>query len=399
MDLNYSQEETAFRDEVRAFCEAELPEYLRRKMMQGRRITRDDYTTWQRILNKRGWAAPLWPKEYGGAGWDATRYYIFKEENFRAWTPEVHNQNISNVGPVIVAYGTPEQKQYFLPKLLNLDIWFCQGFSEPGSGSDLASLKTRAERQGDHYIVNGQKLWTSGAHNADWIYCLVRTDPGVKKQAGISYLLIDMKSPGIEVRPLITLDGNRHVNEVFFNDVKVPVENLIGQENRGWGYAKYLLGNERVSIARTGLSKARAAMAKRLAQDVLVNGRPLSEDVRFREKMALIEVDLKALEITNMMVVAGMGKSGSNAQDPRSSVLKLKGSELQQSTTEMLLEVAGPQAMARQVDFLDGRTDDSLDEPWQATSALNYFIARAATIYGGTSEVQHNVVAKGILGL
>ncbi len=399
MDLNYSQEETAFRDEVRAFCEAELPEYLRRKMMQGRRITRDDYTTWQRILNKRGWAAPLWPKEHGGAGWDATRYYIFKEENFRAWAPEVHNQNISNVGPVICAYGTPEQKQYFLPRLLNLDIWFCQGFSEPGSGSDLASLKTRAERQGDHYIVNGQKLWTSGAHNADWIYCLVRTDPGVKKQAGISYLLIDMKSPGIEVRPLITLDGNRHVNEVFFNDVKVPVENLIGQENRGWGYAKYLLGNERVSIARTGLSKARAAMAKRLAQDVLVNGRPLSEDVRFREKMALIEVELKALEITNMMVVAGMGKSGSNAQDPRSSVLKLKGSELQQSTTEMLLEVAGPQAMARQVDFLDGRTDDSLDEPWQATSALNYFIARAATIYGGTSEVQHNVVAKGILGL
>jgi alkylation response protein AidB-like acyl-CoA dehydrogenase len=399
MDLNYSQEETAFRDEVRAFCEAELPEYLRRKMMQGQRITRDDYTTWQRILNKRGWAAPLWPKEYGGAGWDATRYYIFKEENFRAWTPEVHNQNISNVGPVIVAYGTPEQKQYFLPKLLNLDIWFCQGFSEPGSGSDLASLKTRAERQGDHYIVNGQKLWTSGAHNADWIYCLVRTDPGVKKQAGISYLLIDMKSPGIEVRPVITLDGNRHVNEVFFNDVKVPVENLIGQENRGWGYAKYLLGNERVSIARTGLSKARAAMAKRLAQDVLIDGRPLSEDVRFREKMALIEVELKALEITNMMVVAGMGKSGSNAQDPRSSVLKLKGSELQQSTTEMLLEVAGPQAMARQVDFLEGRTDVSLDEPWQATAALNYFIARAATIYGGTSEVQHNVAAKGILGL
>jgi alkylation response protein AidB-like acyl-CoA dehydrogenase len=399
MDLNYSQEETAFRDEVRAFCEAELPEYLRRKMMQGQRITRDDYTTWQRILNKRGWAAPLWPKEYGGAGWDATRYYIFKEENFRAWTPEVHNQNISNVGPVIVAYGTPEQKQYFLPRLLNLDIWFCQGFSEPGSGSDLASLKTRAERQGDHYIVNGQKLWTSGAHNADWIYCLVRTDPGVKKQAGISYLLIDMKSPGIEVRPVITLDGNRHVNEVFFNDVKVPVENLIGQENRGWGYAKYLLGNERVSIARTGLSKARAAMAKRLAQDVLIDGRPLSEDVRFREKMALIEVELKALEITNMMVVAGMGKSGSNAQDPRSSVLKLKGSELQQSTTEMLLEVAGPQAMARQVDFLEGRTDVSLDEPWQATAALNYFIARAATIYGGTSEVQHNVAAKGILGL
>ncbi len=399
MNLNYTTEESAFREEVRAFCEAELPDYLRRKMMQGRRITRDDYTTWQRILNKRGWAAPLWPKEYGGAGWDATRYYIFKEENFRAWAPEVHNQNISNVGPVICAYGTPEQKEYFLPRLLNLDIWFCQGFSEPGSGSDLASLKTRAERQGDHYIVNGQKLWTSGAHNADWIYCLVRTDPGVKKQAGISYLLIDMKSPGVEVRPVITLDGNRHVNEVFFNDVKVPVENLVGQENRGWGYAKYLLGNERVSIARTGLSKARAAMAKRLAQDVLVDGRPLSEDVRFREKMALIEVELKALEITNMMVVAGMGKSGSTAQDPRTSVLKLKGSELQQSTTEMLMEVAGPQAMARQVDFLDGRTDDSLDEPWQATSALNYFITRAATIYGGTSEVQHNVVAKGILGL
>ena len=399
MDLNYSRDETAFRDEVRAFCKAELPDYLRSKMMQGRRITREDYATWQRILNKQGWAAPLWPKEYGGAGWDATRYYIFKEENFRAWAPEVHNQNISNVGPVIVAYGTPEQKQYFLPKLLNLDIWFCQGFSEPGSGSDLASLKTRAERRGDQYIVNGQKLWTSGAHNADWIYCLVRTDSSVKKQAGISYLLIDMKTPGIEIRPVITLDGNRHVNEVFFNDVKVPVENLIGQENRGWSYAKYLLGNERVSIARTGLSKARVAMAKQLAQEVLSGGRPLSEDERFREKMAMIEVELKALEITNMMVVAGMGKAASTAQDPRSSVLKLKGSELQQATTEMLLEVAGPDAMPRQVEFLESRIDAPLGEPWQATSALNYFIARAATIYGGTSEVQRNVVAKGVLGL
>ena len=399
MDLSYTEEEIAFRDEVRAFCKENLPEHIRQKQMCGQRLGREDVVTWQRILNKKGWVAPLWPVEAGGTGWDAVRYFIFKEECYRAWAPDVLAQNIQNLGPVIIAYGTDEQKSFFLPKLLNLDIWICQGFSEPGSGSDLASLKTRAEREGDHYVVNGQKLWTSGAHNADWMYALVRTDPNVKRQRGITYLLIDMKSPGITVRPVITLDGNRHVNEVFFENVHVPVGNLIGEENKAWSYAKYLLGNERVGIARVGLSKARVQLAKAMAEKVMIDGKPLSENQQFREKLASVEVELTALEITNMIVVAGMGKRMDQGQDPRTSVLKMKGSDLQQSTTEILMEVAGPQAMARQVDVLEGRNEHPSGEVWQATSALNYYIARAATIYGGTSEVQRNVVAKGILGL
>jgi alkylation response protein AidB-like acyl-CoA dehydrogenase len=399
MDLAFTRDEVDFRNEVRDFCRSQLPESIRRKQIQGQRLSRDDVVNWQKILDRKGWAAPLWPLEHGGTGWNAVQYYLFKEECFRNWAPEGFSQNVQNVGPVICAYGTPEQKAFFLPKIRNLDFWFCQGFSEPGSGSDLASLKTRAERDGDEYVVNGQKLWTSGAHHSDWIYALVRTDPNAKKQKGISYLLIDLKTPGIEIRPVMTLDGNRHVNEVFFNNVRVPAKNLVGQENQAWSYAKYLLGHERVGIARTGLSKARVAMAKEKAREVIIDGRPLSEDERFREKLALIEVELKALEITNMMVVAEMNKSTTPKQDPRASVLKLKGSEIQHSTTEILMEIAGPQAMARQVEFLTGKTDTPLAEPWQATSALNYFITRAATIYGGTSEVQRNVVAKAILGL
>ena len=399
MELRFTKEELAFRDEVRDFCETNLPKDIRTRQIKGQRMTKEDIVTWQRILNKKGWAAPLWPVEYGGTGWDATRYFLYKEECFRAWAPEVLSMNINLVGPVICAFGTDKQKEFFLPKVRNLDVWFCQGFSEPSAGSDLASLKTRAVREGDHYVVNGQKLWTTGAHRSDWMFALVRTDPNAKKQRGISYILIDMKTPGIDVRPVITMDGNRHVNEVFFEDVKVPVENLIGQENKGWDYAKFLLGNERIGIARVGLTRARIELAKAQAQKVMVEGRPLSEDPRFREKMALIEVELKALEMTNMMVVSAIKKKGGSGQDPRTSVLKLKGSELQHATTEALLEVAGPHAMARQVEWLESRTDETVGPDWSATAALNYFQGRAATIYGGSSEVQRNVVAKGVLGL
>ena len=399
MELRFTKVEIAFRDEVRSFCEANLPQDIRRRYMLGQRPSKQDIVTWQRILNKKGWAAPLWPREHGGPGWDAVRYFIFKEECWRAWAPDVLNGNINLAGPVIIAYGTDEQKAYFLPRLLNLDLWFCQGFSETEAGSDLASLKTRAVREGDEYIINGQKIWTTSAHHADWMFGLFRTDPNAKKQKGISYILVDMKTPGIKVRPIITMDGHHHVNEVFFDNVKVPVKNLIGEENKGWDYAKFQLGNERISIARIGLSRAKVALAKALAARIVVDGRPMSEDPRFREKMAAVEVELKALEITNMMVVAGVRMQAGQGSDPRTSVLKLKGSELQHTTNEILMEIAGPHCMARQVAFLEGHASEVIGPEWAATSAPNHYIARAATIYGGSSEVQKNIVAKSVLGL
>ncbi len=398
MDLRFTPAENAFRAEVRDFFETSLPADIRRKQKLGQRLAKDDVVAWQRILDKKGWACPLWPVEHGGTGWDAVHYFIFKEESYRACAPDALSHNITQTGPVICAHGTPEQKAWFLPRLRNLDIWMCQGFSEPGSGSDLASLKTRAVREGDHYIVNGQKLWTTNGHRADWMYGLVRTDTGVKKQAGISYLLIDMKSPGVQVRPVVTLDGDHHTNETFFENVKVPVKNLIGEENKGWSIAKFALGNERAGIAKVGLSKARLALVKSLAARTQVDGRPLSESERFREKLALVETDLKALEITNMMVVAGMKKRGPS-QDPRTSVLKLKGSELQQATTELMLEVAGPHAMAHQHEFLEAAVEASIGPDWAGTSAPNYYFNRAVSIFGGTSEIQHNIVAKAVLGL
>jgi len=398
MDLRFTAEEVAFRAEVRDFFESNLPPDIRRKQVLGQRLAKEDIVNWQRILNKKGWACPLWPVEYGGTGWDAVRYFIFKEESYRAYAPDALSHNITQSGPVICAYGTPEQKEFFLPKLRNMDIWMCQGFSEPGSGSDLASLKTRAVREGDHYIINGQKLWTTNGHRADWMYGLVRTSTDGKKQAGISYLLIDMKSPGVQVRPVVTLDNDHHTNETFFENVKVPVKNLIGEENKGWTIAKFALGNERAGIAKVGLSKARLALVKALAQRVEVDGKPLAESSRFREKMALVETELKALEITNMMVVAGMKKGGAK-QDPRTSVLKLKGSELQQATTELMMEVAGPHAMAHQHEFLEARAGETVGPDWAGTASPNYYFNRAVSIFGGSSEIQHNIVAKAVLGL
>jgi alkylation response protein AidB-like acyl-CoA dehydrogenase len=399
MDLRHTAEEIAFRNEVRTFFQSSLPTDIRRKQVFGQRLSKQDIVTWQRILNKKGWAVPMWPMEYGGTGWDAVRYFIFREEMHLAYAPDPLGFNTNLVGPVICRFGTEEQKEWFLPKIRNLDIWFCQGFSEPGSGSDLASLKTRAEHDGDHYLVNGQKLWTSNGHNADWMFGLVRTDPNAKKQKGITYLLIDMKSPGLQVRPVITLDGDHHTNETFFDNVRVPMKNRIGEENRGWDYAKFLLGNERAGVARVGLCKQRLLNIKRRAADIMVEGKPLSEDARFREKMALIEVELKALEITNMMVVANMKKQAGHQQDPRASVLKIKGSELQQATLELMLEVAGPNAMPRQLAFMEARTDEVIGAEWTATAAPNHYFGRAISIFGGSNEIQHNIVAKAILGL
>ena len=399
MELRYTAEEVAFRNEVREFFRTSLPPSIKRKQARGQRLAKADIVTWQRILNKRGWAVPMWPVEYGGTGWDAVKYFIFKEESQLAHAPDALGFNVNLVGPVICRFGTEAQKKRFLPALRNLDIWFCQGFSEPGSGSDLASLKTRAVQEGDHYVVNGQKLWTSNGHNADWMFGLVRTDPNAKKQKGITYLLIDMKTPGIQLRPIITLDGDHHTNETFFDNVKVPVENRIGEENRGWDYAKFLLGNERAGVARVGLCRQRIRHVKALAAGIIVEGRPLLENQRFLEKLAQIEVELKALEMTNMMVVAAMKKQTGHQQDPRASVLKIKGSELQQATLEILLEAAGPNAMPRQVEFLEAQTEELIGEDWSATAAPNYYFGRAISIFGGSNEIQHNIVSKAVLGL
>jgi pimeloyl-CoA dehydrogenase large subunit len=398
MDLRFTDEELAFRDEVRAFFRNALPDSIRSKMIAGRHPSKDDLVAWTRILHEKGWSVPHWPEEYGGTGWSPVQQYIFRDELQQAPAPEPLAFGVNMVGPVIYTFGNEDQKRRFLPRIATLEDWWCQGFSEPGSGSDLASLKTTAKRDADHYVVNGQKTWTTLAQYADWIFCLVRTDATVKKQEGISFLLIDMKSPGITVRPIQTIDGGHEVNEVFFDDVRVPVENLVGQENKGWDYAKFLLGNERVGIARIGISKARLRRVRELASLERAGDVPLIETPRFREKLAAVEVELKALEMTQLRVVAAESRREKGKPDPASSILKIKGSEIQQATTELLMEIVGPFALPYQPEE-EGR-NEPLDGPdWAATIAPTYFNWRKISIYGGSNEIQKNIIAKAILGL
>lgn len=399
MDLRFTPEEIAFRDEVRQFFRTEIPASIRRKVSEGLGLAQEDYVTSQRIMNARGWAVPHWPSEWGGQDWSPIQRYIFTEEMLLAAVPLPQQFNCYMVGPVIAAFGSQSQKEKHLARIANLDEWWCQGFSEPGAGSDLASLKTRAVRDGDHYIVNGQKAWTTLGQYADWIFCLVRTDPAAKKQAGISFILIDMKTPGITVRPIITLEGRHEVNEVFFDDVRVPIENLVGEENRGWDYAKFLLANERVGIARIGLSKERLARIKRLAKEMPAGDGVLWDDADFRERFALVEIELKALEITQMRVVAAQGRRDPNKPDPASSILKIKGSQLQQATTELLLEVAGPFALAAPLRTDDLSNDWPFEHDWADAAAASYFNNRKVSIYGGSNEIQKNIIAKAVLGL
>lgn len=399
MDLRFTPEEIAFRDEVRQFFRTEIPASIRRKVSEGLGLAREDYVTSQRVMNARGWAVPHWPSEWGGQDWSPIQRYIFTEEMLLAAVPLPQQFNCYMVGPVIAAFGSQSQKEKHLARIANLDEWWCQGFSEPGAGSDLASLKTRAVRDGDHYVVNGQKTWTTLGQHADWIFCLVRTDPAAKKQAGISFILIDMKTPGITLRPIITLEGRHEVNEVFFDDVRVPVENLVGEENRGWDYAKFLLANERVGIARIGLSKERLARIKRLAKEMPAGDGVLWDDADFRERFALVEIELKALEITQMRVVAAQGRRDPNKPDPASSILKIKGSQLQQATTELLLEVAGPFALAAPLRTGDLTNDWPFEPDWADAAAASYFNNRKVSIYGGSNEIQKNIIAKAVLGL
>jgi pimeloyl-CoA dehydrogenase large subunit len=402
MDLRFTPEETAFRDEVRAFMKTALPKTIRTKMIEGHRLDKDDLVGWQRILNAKGWAVPHWPKQWGGTEWGPVKTYLFRDEMQQAPAPEPLPFGVSMVGPVIIAFANEAQKKRFLPRIANLDDWWCQGFSEPGAGSDLASLRTTARRDGDHYIVNGQKTWTTLAQYADWIFCLVRTDPAAKKQEGISFLLIDMKTPGITVRPIQTIDGSHEVNEVFFDDVKVPAENLVGEENKGWNYAKFLLGNERTGIARIGISKSRIRRLKELAAVEQSAGKPLIADERFRAKIAAVEIELKALEMTQLRVVAAeRHRNGNNKPDPASSILKIKGSEIQQTITELLLEVVGPYALPDQIPHDDSErwNEPPVGPDWAGPLAPQYFNYRKTSIYGGSNEIQKNIIAKAILGL
>jgi alkylation response protein AidB-like acyl-CoA dehydrogenase len=398
MDLNYSPADDAFRADIRAWLDANLPQALRAKVLDHKRLDRDDYASWHKLLGTRGWSVVAWPKEYGGPGWDATQRHIWDEECARIGAPGVLPFGVSMVAPVLMKYGSDAQKAHYLPRILDGTDWWCQGYSEPGSGSDLASLRTRAERQGDHYVVNGQKTWTTLGQFADMMFCLVRTDTGAKKQEGISFLLIDMKTPGITVRPIITLDEDHEVNEVFLEDVKVPLENLVGEENRGWTYAKYLLGHERTGIARVGQSKRELVFLKRLAANQKKGSVSLLADPVFSSKIAGLEIEMMALEVTVQRVVAS--EANGRGPGPEASMLKIKGTEVQQALTELMVEAVGPQAAAFDPAYLEGEREHSLaGDDDAAPLAAYYFNFRKTSIYGGSNEIQKNIIAQMILGL
>jgi alkylation response protein AidB-like acyl-CoA dehydrogenase len=392
MDLNYSPEESAFRDEVRAWLQANLPDDLREKVASYQELEKDDHTRWHKILAQKGWIAPEWPVEWGGKDWTVVQRYIFEEECGFAGCPSLMPFGLRMCAPVLFRFGTEAQKKRFLPRIYNGDDFWCQGYSEPGSGSDLASLKTSAVREGDYYIVNGQKIWTTLAQFADWIFCLVRTDANTpKKQEGISFLLMDMETPGITIRPLILMDGRHEVNEVFFDDVKVPAENLVHKEGDGWTVAKYLLGYERMGTGQVGASKRELAKLKAFASQQLKNGKPLIDDPRFSDKLSRVEVELMALEITNLRFLDQL-RSG-RAPGAEVSLLKIKGTEIQQTLTELMVEAVGPLAQPfKPVEAVD------FD---QFTAALmpRYFNYRKTTIYAGSNEIQRNIIAKMSLGL
>ncbi|UZD54195.1 acyl-CoA dehydrogenase family protein [Caldimonas aquatica] len=398
MDLSFTPEEQAFREEVRAWVRENLPQDISHKVHNALRLTKDDMQRWARILGKKGWHGYAWPKEFGGPGWNAVQRHLFEEECALAGAPRIVPFGPVMVAPVIMAFGSPEQHKRFLPGIMSGDVWWCQGYSEPGSGSDLASLKTRAERRGDKYIVNGQKTWTTLGQYADWIFCLVRTSTEGKPQTGISFLLIDMKSPGITVRPIITLDGEHEVNEVFFDNVEVPVENLVGEENKGWTYAKYLLAHERTNIADVNRAKRELERLKRIARAEHSGGRPLIEDPRFRDQIAQLEVDIVALEMMVLRVLSAE-RGGKKALDV-AALLKIRGSEIQQRYTELMMLAAGPYSLPFIFEAMEaGWQGDYVGAMHCAPLASTYFNMRKTTIYGGSNEVQRNIVAQMTLGV
>jgi len=395
MDIGFTLADEDFRREVRDFICAtrnEAPADAKASTSP-----KDTLLSWHRALFRRGWIAPSWPKQYGGPGWTATQKYLFAEECAAADTPVVVPFGVQMVGPVIYTFGSDEQKSEYLPKILSGDHWWCQGYSEPGSGSDLASLKTRAVRDGDNYIVNGQKTWTTLAQFANWIFCLVRTDPKAKQQEGISFLLIDMSSPGVSVRPIMTIDGGHEINEVFFEDVKVPVKNLIGKENEGWTYAKFLLSHERAGLAGVARSKRAVERLKGIAKTEREDGRALLECAVFTRNLTELEVDLEALEFTELRTLAAESAGG---HSQASSILKIKGTDIQQRLSELTLEAVGYYAAPYRGHSTEERSNEYLPGPEYASGvAQNYFLTRRVSIFGGTNEIQRNIIAKMVLGV
>ncbi|HUA78682.1 MAG TPA: acyl-CoA dehydrogenase family protein [Acetobacteraceae bacterium] len=403
MDLNYTAGEEAFRAELRAFLEAELPSDIRSKVRLGRRMHKDDLLRWQKILYRRGWGAGMWPRRFGGDDWSVVKQHIFDEEGAAAGAPPQIPFALRMVAPVLMSFGTDAQQNYFLPRIICGEDWWCQGFSEPGSGSDLASLRTSAVREGAHYRVNGQKTWNTLGQYADWIFCLVRTSSEARPQQGISFLLIDMQSPGITVRPIITLDGEHEINEIFFDNVLVPAENLVGEEGKGWTYAKFLLSHERTNNAGIGHCKRALKRLKEVATRQLHDGRPLIEDSRFRDRIAGVELELMALEITNLRVLAA-ASTESRAPGPEVSLLKIKGSEIIQQLAELQMHALGHDALPY--------VREALEADWVPAALLadhyaafappltgQYFNYRKTTVYAGSTEIQKNIISKLILGL
>ncbi len=390
IQLELTAEQAVFRQEVRDFVRTHLPCEIRERLRCGYAARKQDIVTWQRLLHTRGWAAPHWPPEFGGAGLGPAERLILQDELQRANAPLPLPFNITMLGTVLLKFGTEEQKQFFLPRLANQDLWFCQGFSEPGAGSDLAALRTRAVRDGDDYVVDGQKIWTTSAHVADWIFALVRTGQGTRKQEGISFLLIDMRSPGVTVRPIVSIDGEHHLNEVFFDGVRVPAANLVGEEGRGWDCAKYLLSSERTGIANVGLCWERLDYARQLAANLHQGGKPQLHDSKLASELAVLDADIRALELTNWRFL--LDPDIARKTPGFASVIKLKGSELMQELTTLIARIAGPAGLERR----DAEGADATHP--LAAGVPRYLFFRAATIYGGSSEVQKDILAKTILG-
>ena len=398
MHLNFTKEQQAFRAEVREWLQKTLPRDLSEKVRLGKRLGKTDIELWHRLLNNRGWLAPNWPSQYGGCEWDPVQKHIYEEEACLANAPRNLPFGLSMLAPVLLEFGSDEQRQRFLPRILNGEDWWCQGYSEPGAGSDLAAVKTKAVRDGNEYLVNGQKTWTTLGQHANWIFCLVRTDPDVKKQAGISFLLIDMNTPGVTVRPIILIDGEAEVNEVFFDDVCVPYENLVGEENNGWTYAKYLLTHERTNIAGVGFSTAALNTLKLVASREMSGGRPLSENPLFAARIAQVQIDLMAMATTNLRVVSASAKG--QAPGAESSMLKVKGTEIRQELTSLLRRAIGPDAMPLQSKYLNDESDvDEMACEHAAAAAPTYFNMRKLSIFGGSNEVQRTIITNAILGL
>jgi alkylation response protein AidB-like acyl-CoA dehydrogenase len=409
MAIDLTPEELAFRDEVRAFFRTNLPTDLAERVRNHRHVSAEEHVAWQKTLHAQGWFAPAWPVEYGGTGWTPRQQYVYDEEYHAAAAPLVISFGRDLLAPVLMKFGSEGQKRHFLPRILASDDWWCQGYSEPGAGSDLASLRTRAERRGDVYVVNGQKTWTTLGQHANMMFCLVRTSSDGKKQEGISFLLIDMKSPGITVRPIVLLDGEPEVNEVWFEDVEVPVENRIGDEGRGWTYAKQLLGHERTGIAGIGIAKRELGYLWQLAREVWHRGRPLAEDPAFRERVARIEVDLMALDVTNLRLLSGPPQKGPGWEV---SMLKVRGTEIMQAISELQMDVAGPlvraacggaagvaASAAASGAAAPGVAAAGSDVGSLAPSLLaRYLNLRKLSIFGGSNEIQRNIIAQLVFG-